>query len=74
MSLKPEKGGKSMILTIMLALVGAFLGYGLSVDLSDWRHFPTASYAFVAFWTLFGGVAGWRVGVWLSWRFWNADN
>jgi hypothetical protein len=55
-----------MILTIMLVAVGAFLGYGLSVDLSDWRHFPIASYAFVAFWTLFGAVAGFRVGIWLE--------
>lgn len=47
---------------ILLTLVGAWLGWSISMDWSNHPLFLWASYAFVAFWTLFGGVSGWAIG------------
>jgi hypothetical protein len=43
-------------------IVGAWLGWSISMDLSNSPPFPLASYAFVAFWTLVGTVLGRVVG------------
>ena len=46
-----------------LTIVGAWLGWSVSMDWSNNPLFPYGSTAFVAFWTLFGTVIGWVAGM-----------
>ena len=51
-----------MFLITLFTVVGAALGWSISVDWSNHPMFPVASVAFVAFWTMIGGVAGFLAG------------
>ncbi len=44
-------------------IIGAWLGGSLSMDLSHHPAFPNASQAFVGFWTVFGGVVGFKLAL-----------
>jgi hypothetical protein len=52
----------NIIIHLLLTVVGAWLGWSISMDLSNHPSFGYGSYAFVAFWTVFGLAAGWAVG------------
>lgn len=47
---------------LLLTVVGAWLGWSISMDWSNHPSFVYGSYAFVAFWTVFGLTIGWVVG------------
>jgi hypothetical protein len=50
------------IIHILITLVGAWLGWSISMDWSNHPSFQYGSYAFVAFWTVFGITVGYAVG------------
>lgn len=62
----PERTKMDMFIWGLLTLVGAWLGWSVSMDWSNHPAFPLGSYAFVAFWTVFGMAAGWVAGLKVS--------
>jgi len=50
------------IIHLLITGVGMWLGWSISMDWSNHPSFAYSSYAFVAFWTVFGLTAGWVIG------------